>query len=118
MALWFLLANDPETAWFLQPEEKQLLIARLRRQTGYHEEFDKKDAILAAKDVKVWLFAIGQFGVNSMLYSYSIFLPSIIRGAFLLVSQSSHTNIMLTHFQVLANGRLPKHRLSLCPATS
>lgn len=81
IALWFLLANDPQSAWFLEEDERQLLIARLRRQTGYHEEFDKKDAILAAKDWKVWLFAVGQFGVNSMLYSYSIFLPSIIRGA-------------------------------------
>lgn len=82
VALWFLLANEPQSAWFLQEDERQLLIARLRRQTGYHEEFDKKDAILAAKDWKVWLFAAGQFGVNSMLYSYSIFLPSIIRGKF------------------------------------
>ena len=80
IALWFLLANDPQSAWYLDDSEKQLLLARLQRQTGFHEEFDKKDAILAAKDWKVWLFAAGQFGVNSMLYSYSIFLPSIIRG--------------------------------------
>jgi hypothetical protein len=31
----FLLANDPELAWFLQPEEKKLIIIRLARQSGF-----------------------------------------------------------------------------------
>lgn len=80
MLIWFLLADSPQTARYLNDDERRLLITRLQRQTGFYEEFDKKDAILAAKDWKTWLFAAGQFGVNSMLYSYSIFLPSIIRG--------------------------------------
>lgn len=80
VAIWFLLADTPATAWYLNDDERQLLVARLQRQTGFYEEFDRKDAILAFKDVKVWLFAVGQFGVNSMLYSYSVFLPSIIKG--------------------------------------
>lgn len=80
ISIWFLLADDPTTAWFLTQQERKLLVARLQRQVGFHEEFDKRDAILAVKDWKVWFFAAGQFGVNSMLYSFSIFLPSIIRG--------------------------------------
>ncbi|KAH7304147.1 high-affinity nicotinic acid transporter [Stachybotrys elegans] len=80
VALWLLLADEPGSAWFLNEDERQLLRARLQRQIGFHEEFDKKDAILAAKDWKVWMFAAGQFCVNSMLYSFSIFLPSIIKG--------------------------------------
>jgi hypothetical protein len=80
IALYFLLANEPKNAWFLTPEERILLVTRLQRQVGFESEFDKKDAIKAFKDWKVWLFALGQFGVNSMLYSYSIFLPSIIKG--------------------------------------
>ena len=75
-----MLADDPRTAWYLTEDERQMLVTRLQRQTGFHEHLDKKDAMLAFKDWKVWLFAAGQFGVNSMLYSYSIFLPSIIRG--------------------------------------
>lgn len=85
VALYFVLADDPHTAWFLNEDERQLLVARLQRQTGFSEEFDKRDAILAVKDWKTWLFAAGQFGVNSMLYSYSVFLPSIIRGTRLFV---------------------------------
>ena len=80
MFIWFFLADEPKTARYLNENERRLLVTRLQRQTGFHEEFDKKDAILAAKDWKTWLFAAGQFGVNSMLYSYSIFLPSIISG--------------------------------------
>ena len=80
IALYFLLADEPESAWFLTKDERLLLVARLKRQTGFHDEFDKEDAILALKDFKTWLFALGQFGLNSMLYSYSVFLPTIIRG--------------------------------------
>ncbi|VUC26109.1 unnamed protein product [Clonostachys rosea] len=80
VALYFLLADDARTAWFLNEDERQLLLARLQRQTGFTEEFDKKDAMLAVKDWKTWMFAAGQFTGNSMLYSYSVFLPSIIRG--------------------------------------
>ncbi|OBT70876.1 hypothetical protein VF21_10071 [Pseudogymnoascus sp. 05NY08] len=80
VALWFLLADDPSTAWYLAPAERELLVNRLGRQTGFHSEFNKEDAILAAKDWKVWLFAAAQFGTNSMLYSFSIFLPTIIKG--------------------------------------
>ena len=79
-ALWFLLADDPQSAWYLNQEERYLLVTRLQRQVGFHELFDRQDAILAFKDWKVWLFAAGQFGVNSMLYSFSIFLPTIIKG--------------------------------------
>ncbi|CAK7204572.1 hypothetical protein SEUCBS139899_007330 [Sporothrix eucalyptigena] len=80
IAMWFLLADEPQTAWFLRAEERNMLQARLQRQTGFHQELDRKDAIKAFKDWKVWLFAAGQFGVNSMLYSYSVFLPSIVSG--------------------------------------
>lgn len=80
VAVWWLLADGPETAWYLTEEERRMLVARLNRQVGFNAEFDKKDAILAVKDWKTWFFAAGQFGVNAMLYSYSIFLPTIIRG--------------------------------------
>ncbi|KAG9251913.1 putative MFS transporter [Emericellopsis atlantica] len=80
VVLVFILADEPRNAWFLSEDEKQLLLARLQRQVGFHEDFDRKDAILAAKDWKTWCFAVGQFTVNTMLYSYSVFLPSIIQG--------------------------------------
>ncbi|EPE07698.1 mfs transporter [Ophiostoma piceae UAMH 11346] len=80
IAMWFLLADEPHTAWFLDAPERQMLMARLQRQMGFHQELDRKDVVKAFRDWKVWLFALGQFGVNSMLYSYSVFLPSIVSG--------------------------------------
>lgn len=83
VATWFLLANDPESAWYLTPEEKKLMIVRRERQVGHtasSEEFHKEDFKLAIKDWKIWMFALGQFGSIAMLYGYSVFLPTIIKG--------------------------------------
>ena len=82
MFTWFFLADTPASAWYLKPEEKELLILRLERQTGYTksaQEFSKEDMILGLKDWKIWIFGIGQFGSITMLYGYSVFLPSIIK---------------------------------------
>ncbi|KAI0486987.1 major facilitator superfamily domain-containing protein [Xylaria cf. heliscus] len=79
----FYLPNDPEHAHFLTPEEKKLTIARHRRQYGVTEsaqEFSKKDMMKAFKDWKVWVFCVGQYGADTMLYGYSTFLPTIIKG--------------------------------------
>ncbi|KAI0399965.1 DNA-repair protein rad2 [Xylaria palmicola] len=77
------LPNDAESARFLTPEEKKLMVVRQQRQYGYTksaQEFSKKDMIKAFKDWKVWVFCLGQFGVDTMLYGYSTFLPTIING--------------------------------------
>ncbi|KAH8195450.1 hypothetical protein TruAng_010375 [Truncatella angustata] len=80
---WFLLPNDPESAYFLNDNEKKLMIARARRGYGDTEsaqQFSKKDMMKAFKDWKVWAFCAGQFGMDTMLYGYSTFLPTIING--------------------------------------
>ncbi|KAK5072763.1 hypothetical protein LTR64_000831 [Lithohypha guttulata] len=83
IAVWWWLADDPEHAHYLTAEEKQLMIVRKERQSGYSksaDEFQKEDVILGLKDWKIWMFCLGQFGVDTMLYGYSTFLPTIIRG--------------------------------------
>ena len=80
--IW-LLADSPETAFYLTPEEKALMIVRKHRQIGYTKSADtmhKDDVFKALKDWKVWAFCFGQFGVDTMLYGYSTFLPTIIKG--------------------------------------
>jgi MFS family permease len=67
----FFLPNDPEHAYFLSPEEKKLMVARHQRHYGATEsaqKFDKKDMMKAFKDWKVWVFCVGQFGGDTMLY--------------------------------------------------
>lgn len=59
------------------------MIVRRQRQVGHtasSEEFHKEDFYLAIKDWKIWMFALGQFGSIAMLYGYSVFLPTIIKG--------------------------------------
>lgn len=83
IAAWWWLADDPESAKYLTAEEKQLMIVRKQRQYGYSktaDEFLKKDVILGLKDWKVYMFCLGQFGMDTMLYGYSTFLPTIIKG--------------------------------------
>ncbi|KAI1122329.1 major facilitator superfamily domain-containing protein [Nemania abortiva] len=79
----FFLPNNPEHAYFLTSEEKKLMAVRHLRQYGFTEsaqEFSKKDMMKAFKDWKVWVFCVAQFGADTMLYGYSTFLPTIIKG--------------------------------------
>ncbi|KAF2971897.1 hypothetical protein GQX73_g1663 [Xylaria multiplex] len=83
IAALFLLPNDPEHAYFLTAEEKKLMAVRQERQYGYTEsaqKFSKTDMMKAFKDWRIWMFCVGQFGADTMLYSFSVFLPSIIKG--------------------------------------
>ncbi|RYP61424.1 hypothetical protein DL769_007709 [Monosporascus sp. CRB-8-3] len=83
IATFFLLPNNPEHAYFLNENEKKLMAARFRRHygdTASAQEFSKKDMLAAFKDWKVWAFCVGQFGADTMLYGYSTFLPTIIKG--------------------------------------
>jgi MFS family permease len=83
IATWWLLPDSPETAYFLNAEEKAFAAARLKRQTGYTvsaAEFHWEDVRKCFKDWKVWTFCFAQFGSDTMLYGFSTFLPTIIRG--------------------------------------
>ncbi|KAI9816601.1 MAG: hypothetical protein M1827_001734 [Pycnora praestabilis] len=82
IATWFLLADDPEHAYYLNSEEKALMIVRRERQIGQTtsaQEFHWKDVKEAFKDWKVIAFCAGQFGADTMLYGYSTFLPTLIQ---------------------------------------
>ncbi|KAH7134689.1 major facilitator superfamily domain-containing protein [Dactylonectria estremocensis] len=78
---YFVLPNDPETAYFLDDAERALMRARHAREygnTASSREFNAADMVMAFKDWKVWAFCVAQFGVDTMLYGFSTFLPTII----------------------------------------
>jgi sugar phosphate permease len=77
---WFFLANDPDTAYYLTAEEKEMVLVRRARQTGVSETFEWKDVRKALTDWRCYMFYVGLFCVDTMLYGYSTFLPTIIRG--------------------------------------
>ncbi|UNI17643.1 hypothetical protein JDV02_003971 [Purpureocillium takamizusanense] len=78
---WFALPNDAGSAYFLTDAEKAMMEVRRRREyasTKSSQEFSFRDVRRAATDWKVWAFCVAEFGVDTMLYGYSTFLPTII----------------------------------------
>lgn len=77
----FVLPNSPETASFLTEEDRRNIVL-LRDlevgQTRAAQVLHKEDVTAGAKDWKTWAFAIGLFCGLGMLYSFSVFLPTII----------------------------------------
>lgn len=83
IATWFFLADDPDTAYYLNDEEKALVVKLRSRhvgQTPSAQKFHWADVKDGATDWKIYAFSIGQFGTDTMLYGYSTFLPTIIEG--------------------------------------
>ncbi|KAE8351361.1 histidine phosphatase superfamily [Aspergillus coremiiformis] len=80
---WFVLADEPDTAYYLNEEEKALVVRRRMRyvgQTASAQKFHWADVKEGALDWRIWAFSIAQFGIDTMLYGYSTFLPTIIKG--------------------------------------
>lgn len=77
----FVLPNSPETAKFLSEEDRRNLVL-LRQseigQTASAQELHKEDVMKGVKDWKTYAYAIAQFVGLGMLYSFSVFLPTII----------------------------------------
>jgi len=79
VACWWLLADEPETAHYLNNEEREMILARRATQTGVTDVFEWKDVRKGLKDWKIYAFCAGQFCMDLMLYGYSTFLPTIIK---------------------------------------
>ncbi|KAH7014249.1 major facilitator superfamily domain-containing protein [Microdochium trichocladiopsis] len=79
----FVLPNSPETAKFLTEEDRRNLIYFREAEVGQTksaQEMHKEDVMEAIKDWKIWALSIAQFCSHSVLYSFSVFLPTIIKG--------------------------------------
>lgn len=69
--VFLYLPNNPDSAKWLSAEEKAEMMERRTREYGYTksaEKLKRADVKKAFKDWKVWVFAIAQFGVDTMLY--------------------------------------------------
>ncbi|KAK7941589.1 major facilitator superfamily transporter [Apiospora aurea] len=83
VVIWFLLPNDAESASFLSEGEKKVMAARLTRgygNTASAQQYSGRDMRAAFADWKIWTFCVAQFGVDTMLYGFSTFLPTIVKG--------------------------------------
>jgi sugar phosphate permease len=79
---WWMVFDWPDTARFLTPEERLRLCRRLAedKQASTYEEYDKRHVYAALRDWKTWLYAVIFVGCCLPLYSFSLFLPTILRG--------------------------------------
>jgi len=79
LAFWVI--NDyPETATFLTSEERQEVHNRLKAdRTSLADEYDIKYFFHAIKDWKIYVHMFITIGIYTPLYSFSLFLPTIVK---------------------------------------
>ena len=79
---WWMVFDWPDTARFLSPEDRLRLRRRLAedKQSSTAEEYDKRHIYAALKDWKTWGYAFIYMGTLMPLYSFSLFLPTILAG--------------------------------------
>lgn len=78
---YFLLPNSVSTARFLS--EKERLIAQSRLSNGKTtgaEQFQWSEVVRGIVSPQLWLSATAYFAILSGLYSFGLFLPTIIKG--------------------------------------
>jgi MFS family permease len=80
--VYLVFPQDVRTAWFLNPQEREVM--RLRFELNPHlcieEKFSWAKLASAFKDPKLYLHAVLEFSVSLSLFSFMTFLPAIIRG--------------------------------------
>jgi MFS family permease len=74
------MKDYPSTTKFLSEPERAEVLARLKRdRSSLADEFDMKYFWAAIGDWKIWVHMFITIGVYTGLYSYSLFLPTIVR---------------------------------------
>jgi hypothetical protein len=84
---YFLLPNSIETSHFLKPEEKAFARQRLHQDKpalgldrGEVDSFRWAEVRRGIFSLQLWLSASAYFAILAGLYSFGLFLPSIIKG--------------------------------------
>jgi MFS family permease len=79
---WLTFPTSPDTAWFLTPEEKELMAKRKERNAAFRgdDKFDKKWAKIALRDPFMYLASIAFFFSSVAIFGFGTFLPTIIKG--------------------------------------
>ncbi|KAI1332371.1 MFS general substrate transporter [Xylariaceae sp. FL0255] len=76
---FWLLPNGIRTAKFLTPEQREYAIRRLQK-PAKEEHFSWTEVGRGVFSVQTWLTALAYLGILSGLYSFGLFLPTIIEG--------------------------------------
>lgn len=79
VSAFFLMHDYPDTAKFLTKEERTEVHRRLEADRSSAEGFDIKYLWDALKDWRIWLHMFITLGIFTPLYSFSLFLPTIVK---------------------------------------
>ncbi|GKT45892.1 putative transporter [Colletotrichum spaethianum] len=79
-AYWFI-QNYPDTAIFISDKERRFIRARLAADSDatHNEKFTWGHVMDAIKDPKCWLYGLGFHTMSLPLYTFSLFIPTIIK---------------------------------------
>ncbi|KZL86051.1 major facilitator superfamily transporter, partial [Colletotrichum incanum] len=79
-AYWFI-QNYPDTAKFISDKERRFIRARLAADSDatHNEKFTWGNVMDAIKDPKCWLYGLGFHTMSLPLYTFSLFIPTIIK---------------------------------------
>ncbi|KAJ1338411.1 MFS transporter ACS family allantoate permease [Microdochium nivale] len=81
IAAFFVMHDYPATAKFLSAEEKAEVARRLKEdRSALADEFNLKYLHHALRDWKIWVHMFITIGIYTPLYSFSLFLPTIVAG--------------------------------------
>ena len=98
---YFVFPSNPTEAWFLTPEEKEIMRQRYRDDPhwGNEDEFSWKEVCKVFVDPKWYIFAVYQFSIDISLYGLTTFMPAIVSG---LGYESYHANLMTVPIYMVA----------------
>lgn len=98
---FFVFPTTPTEAWFLTPEEKQMMRDRYSndRHWGHNDPFSWKEIGKVFVDPKWYVFAVYQFSIDISLYGLTTFMPAIVSG---LGYESYHANLMTVPIYMVA----------------
>ncbi|KAK2038067.1 major facilitator superfamily transporter [Colletotrichum somersetense] len=79
-AYWFI-QNYPDTAKFISEKERRFIRARLAADSDatHTEKFTWGNVMEAIKDPKCWLYGLAFHTMSLPLYTFSLFIPTIIK---------------------------------------
>ncbi|KAI4756595.1 high-affinity nicotinic acid transporter [Aureobasidium sp. EXF-3400] len=100
---WALLPKDAETAWFLNAEEKAIMVARKQRNlvTRGTEEFSWSHVRVAFTDPIIYIASASFFSASIALFGFGTFLPTIIKGLGYTSLQANYLTIPVYIFATL-----------------
>ncbi|KAG9683638.1 high-affinity nicotinic acid transporter, partial [Aureobasidium melanogenum] len=100
---WAILPRNAETAWFLNAEEKAIMVARKQRNlvTRGTEEFSWSHVRVAFTDPIIYIASASFFSASIALFGFGTFLPTIIKGLGYTSLQANYLTIPVYVFATL-----------------